>query len=123
MRVAKPAVRAVIALGLACAGLVAATLFWASQQQLDATRWVTHTHEVLSALNEVKAAVAQIEVIESIPAAGRSLSLQDEHERASQVLARASTRVRSLTSDNERQQQRLDALQADRKSTRLNSSH
>ena len=82
------------------------------RQVADATRWNTHTHEVLSAADAVGAAMVDQETgVRGFLIAGDTRFLQP-YKAGEQAYAKAYEKLKSLTSDNAEQQARIAALGA-----------
>jgi PAS domain S-box-containing protein len=97
-------------LALAIIGLVATIAYRTTAEQVENTVWVEHTYQVLVTLDELGGALAGMENARR----GFGLTVDDEQVAAFTTAANrlevARATVRSLTSDNLNQTQRIDRL-------------
>ncbi len=102
-----------LALAVTLATMVYA--YWISERQLDAAQWVNHTEVVLSALAEVRAALADTETAISNYATMGNKGDWARYGSARDRVTDSIKRLTTLTADNPSQQARLknlsDALQ------------
>src|SRR6201993_4654833 len=101
--------------GLAVAGmillLVAGLLYRNGRSSIEASEWVSHTHEVLGELEATLSAVAEAQTaVRGYIVTGQEVFLEPYRAAAAGVRANLD-RLKSLTADNPRQQGRLAMLE------------
>jgi PAS domain S-box-containing protein len=104
-----------IGAGLAVAGmillLVAGLLYRNGRSSIEASEWVSHTHEVLGELEATLSAVAEAQTAaRGYIITGQNVFLEPYQAEATRVRANLD-RLKSLTVDNPRQQSRLAMLE------------
>ena len=102
--------------GLAAAGmillLVAGLLYRNGRNSIEASEWVSHTHEVLAELEATLSAVAEAQTAaRGYIITGQEVFLQP-HQAAVQTVRANLDRLKSLTVDNPRQQGRFAMLES-----------
>src|SRR6202166_4280637 len=102
--------------GLAVAGiillLVAGLLYRNGRSFIEASEWVSHTHEVLGELEATLSAVAEAQTAtRGYIITGQEVSL-DPYQAAALGVRANLERLKSLTSDNPSQQRRLAILES-----------
>jgi serine/threonine protein kinase/CHASE3 domain sensor protein len=98
------------ALTFAILVVIGAHSWWQALRSMDTNAWTTHTDEVITDLRTVLSLLRDIEVSQrGYVLTGEEEFLQPSHE-ASAKLPQITMRIRELTADNLRQQQRLKEL-------------
>ncbi len=100
--------------GLALAGvillLVAGLLYRNGRSFIEASVWVSHTHEVLAELEATLSSVAEAQTAASAYVITGQEVLQEPYQTADRDVRANLARLKSLTADNPSQQQRLAML-------------
>lgn len=101
--------------GLAVAGiillLVAGLLYRNGRSSIEASKWVSHTHEVLGELEATLSAVAEAQTAARGYIITGQEAFLEPHQAAVQAVRANLDRLKSLTADNPRQQGRLAMLE------------
>jgi methyl-accepting chemotaxis protein len=99
------------ALVLAIFVLVGALAFWGTSELIGASRWVTHTQDVLTRLEELRVGVMEAEVARRGYLFTKNPDyLKNPYEAARAGYRKTLDKLRELTRDNTNQQHRLDVL-------------
>ena len=98
------------AIALACLGIVGVVSYLSVARLNEEAAWVEHTHEVLSRLELLLAAVTDAETAERGYVITGDESYLEPYRKSAGVAAVQASRLRELTADNHVQQQRLDSV-------------
>lgn len=90
---------------------IQAAAYWSNTKVVDRQRWVTHTLEVISGIETVKAGVAQLQAnTQKYVITAQAQSLIDYNQTVDKIETDLQT-LRRLTGDNSQQQQNLNQIQ------------
>jgi len=98
------------AFALVCLGVIGVVSYLSIVSLSEDAAWVEHTHEVLSRLDLLLAAVTDSETAERGYAITGDESYLEPYRQAAQVVDVQASRLRELTADNRTQQRRLDSV-------------
>jgi PAS domain S-box-containing protein len=104
-------VRFGFAFALTCLGVVAIISYMSVMRLNEHTAWVEHTHEVLSSLELLLAAVTDSETAERGFVITGDDKYLDPYRQSSQVVAVRLKRLRELTADSALQRERMDRVE------------
>lgn len=98
-------------LALAVLMVVGAVSYYSTAKLIDSAEWVRHTHEVLNGLDEVVSAFKDAETGQRGYIITGEARYLEPFQGAREAVEQKLKRLRELTSDNPRQQQRLTAIE------------